>query len=212
MSEYSSIEKEILEIGKKGLFGNIQEFYKWYLFIYGKDIPYKIFSKNFHELIHKGVFIQYQNLHYDYIYNLEITFSNQEEFIAPTFIDYFPIQYVRSRLISFLNYHKIDTEILQDIIIGTVEAIENAVKYSSESIMHIYYKIDNNVFYIEIQNKYQTPVIEKDMREGKYNSSRTLMRGMLVMSKLFDEMDINLIENTKQAVFRGKKIIKHEKI
>jgi anti-sigma regulatory factor (Ser/Thr protein kinase) len=105
---------------------------------------------------------------------------------------------------------------IYDIVIASIEATENAVKYSSEDKIYVKYFIENYTFYIEIQNRYKIPEIQKDIENGKYNSSITLMRGMLVMSKLFDEMDINLIEDKKLAIFQAKKLIsvknKNEKV
>jgi hypothetical protein len=50
--------------------------------------------------------------------------------------------------------------------------------------------------------------LEKDIEAGKYTSTTTLMRGMMVMVKLFDEMDIEILEEEKLAVFQAHKRIK----
>jgi len=213
----NNLETQIIQMGKEGLFGNIKEFYFWNIFLFNSyDLSYKEFTKEFHQLIKNNVFINNQNLKNEYKYNLEMKFSRFVEYFAPSNLNYSPIQYVRSRLLSFLNYHKVDEEIIYDIVIASIEATENAVKYSSEDKIYVKYFIENYTFYIEIQNKYKIPEIQKDIENGKYNSSITLMRGMLVMSKLFDEMDINLIEDKKLAIFQAKKLIsvknKNEKV
>jgi anti-sigma regulatory factor (Ser/Thr protein kinase) len=213
----NNLETQIIQMGKEGLFGNIKEFYFWNIFLFNSyDLSYKEFTKEFHQLIKNNVFVNNQNFKNEYKYNLEMKFSRFVEYFAPTNLNYSPIQYVRSRLLSFLNYHKVDEEIIYDIVIASIEATENAVKYSSEDKMYVKYFIENYTFYIEIQNKYKIPEIQKDIQNGKYNSSITLMRGMLVMSKLFDEMDINLIEDKKLAIFQAKKLIsvknKNEKV
>jgi anti-sigma regulatory factor (Ser/Thr protein kinase) len=213
----NNLETQIIQMGKEGLFGNIKEFYFWNIFLFNSyDLSYKEFTKEFHQLIKNNVFVNNQNLKNEYKYNLEMKFSRFVEYFAPTNLNYSPIQYVRSRLLSFLNYHKVDEEIIYDIVIASIEATENAVKYSSEDKIYVKYFIENYTFYIEIQNKYKIPEIQKDIENGKYNSSITLMRGMLVMSKLFDEMDINLIEDKKLAIFQAKKLIsvknKNEKV
>jgi anti-sigma regulatory factor (Ser/Thr protein kinase) len=213
----NKLETQIIQMGKEGLFGNIKEFYFWNIFLFNSyDLSYKEFTKEFHQLIKNNVFINNQNLKNEYKYNLEMKFSRFVEYFAPSNLNYSPIQYVRSRLLSFLNYHKVDEEIIYDIVIASIEATENAVKYSSEDKIYVKYFIENYTFYIEIQNKYKIPEIQKDIENGKYNSSITLMRGMLVMSKLFDEMDINLIEDKKLAIFQAKKLIsvknKNEKV
>jgi len=213
----NKLETQIIQMGKEGLFGNIKEFYFWNIFLFNSyDLSYKEFTKIFHQLIKNNVFVNNQNLKNEYKYNLEMKFSRFVEYFAPSNLNYSPIQYVRSRLLSFLNYHKVDEEIIYDIVIASIEATENAVKYSSEDKIYVKYFIENYTFYIEIQNKYKIPEIQKDIENGKYNSSITLMRGMLVMSKLFDEMDINLIEDKKLAIFQAKKLIsvknKNEKV
>jgi anti-sigma regulatory factor (Ser/Thr protein kinase) len=213
----NNLETQIIQMGKEGLFGNIKEFYFWNIFLFNSyDLSYKEFTKEFHQLIKNNVFINNQNLKNEYKYNLEMKFSRFVEYFAPSNLNYSPIQYVRSRLLSFLNYHKVDEEMIYDIVIASIEATENAVKYSSEDKIYVKYFIENYTFYIEIQNKYKIPEIQKDIQNGKYNSSITLMRGMLVMSKLFDEMDINLIEDKKLAIFQAKKLIsvknKNEKV
>ncbi|MEM3151033.1 MAG: hypothetical protein QXK15_00485, partial [Candidatus Bathyarchaeia archaeon] len=68
-----------------------------------------------------------------------ISFSNFVEFISPANLLYSPIQFVRSRLISFLNFYEVQEETLYDIVIGVVEAVENAVKYSSDDKIYIKY-------------------------------------------------------------------------
>ncbi len=203
------IENQIKEMAASGLFGTIKEFYFWYIFLYkDNQVNYRVFSKVFHHLIDKGVLCNKLHLKNEYQYNENFSFSNYIEFLAPTNLQNSPIQFVRSRLISYLNYFQVVESLIYDIIIGVVEAVENAVKYSIDDTIYVRYFIENNVFYVEIQNKYKEPEIFTDINKGKYDSSLTLMRGMMVMSKLFDEMDIDLIQNKQVAVFRAKKILK----
>lgn len=180
-----NIENHIKEMAASGLFGTIKEFYFWYIFLYkDNQINYKIFSKIFHSLIAKGILINNINLKNEYKYNENFQFTNYVEFLAPTNLRNSPIQFVRSRLISYLNFFQVLEGLIYDIIIGVVEAVENAVKYCSADTIYVRYFIENNIFYIEIQNKYKEPEIQKDIDKGKYDSSLTLMRGMMVMSKL----------------------------
>lgn len=209
MNSYS-LKNEIILLGQKGLFGCIKEFYSWYKFIYNIDnLNSKEFYKTFYSLVQEKIFIKNPEFKNEYIYNLPLKFSNYVEFVGPSMLKNSPIQFVRSQLLSFLRFHEVDEELIYDIIIGVVEATENAVKYSFDDKIFVKYFIEHNKFYIEIQNKYKIPEIREDIAKGKYNSSITLMRGMLVMSKLFDEMNINLIEEHKTAIFQAtKKLIK----
>ncbi len=212
----STLKNEIILLGQKGLFGCIKEFYFWYKFIYNKqDLNSKEFYKTFYSLIREKIFIKNPEFKNEYLYNLPLKFSNYVEFIGPSSLKNSPIQFVRSQLLSFLKFHEVEEELIYDIIIGVVEATENAVKYSSDDKIFVKYFIEKNTFYIEIQNKYKIPEIRDDIAKGKYNSSITLMRGMLVMSKLFDEMNIDLIEERSIAIFQAtKKLVKilNEKI
>ncbi|MCS7204325.1 MAG: ATP-binding protein [Leptospiraceae bacterium] len=204
----NKIENRILYMGKLGLFGTLKEFYCWYQYLFNEAVPMRTFLKIFMKLIKSKVFINYDNLKHEYIYNSEILFGNSVEFTFPIDLKCSPIQFVRSRMISFLKSHKVQEELLYDIIIASTEAVENAVKYSSHDEIYIKYYIENKTFYVEIRNHYEIPEIQKDIKRGKYDSSLTLMRGMLVMSKLFDEIDFDRIEDKKIAIFRASKKLK----
>jgi len=203
-----NLENQIIQMGKYGLFGTIKEFYFWHNFLYNpENLKYKQFYKSFYSLVNQNIFRNYENYKNEYIYNQPLKFTRFIEYFAPSSLRYSPIQFVRSQLFSFLKYFNIEEDLIYDIIIGSIEAVENAVKYSSEDKIYVKYFIEETTFYIEIQNKYKIPEINKDIESGKYNSSITLMRGMLVMNKIFDQMDIDLIEEKEIAIFQARKKI-----
>jgi anti-sigma regulatory factor (Ser/Thr protein kinase) len=109
---------------------------------------------------------------------------------------------------AFLRSQGTADETLMDISIATTEAMENAVKYSDHSPIEVSYSVENGVFHIMIKNRLSEVRLEKDIEAGKYTSTTTLMRGMMVMVKLFDEMDIEILEEEKLAVFQAHKRIK----
>lgn len=113
-----------------------------------------------------------------------------------------PIQLVRSRLDAFLRKHRINEEIIIDLSIGTTEAMEDAVKYSDHEQIEVSYEITpERVFNIKIVNSLDEIAPEKDIASGKYSGTATLMRGMMIMVKLFDEMDIDIKDEENVAVF-----------
>ncbi len=115
-----------------------------------------------------------------------------------------PIQLVRSRLDAFLRKHGIGEPIIIDLSIGTTEAMENAVKYSDHEKIAVSYEITpDRVFNIKIVNSLGEIAPEKDIASGKYSGTATLMRGMMIMVKLFDQMDIDINEDSSVAVFTG---------
>ena len=119
-----------------------------------------------------------------------------------------PIQLVRSRLDAFLRKHQISEEVIIDLSIGTTEAMENAVKYSDHEQISVFYEITpERVFSIKIVNSLDEIAPEKDIASGKYSGTATLMRGMMIMVKLFDEMDIDIKDDDNVAVFTATRKI-----
>lgn len=93
-----------------------------------------------------------------------------------------------------------------DLCIGVLEAVENAVKYGDGTEVEVEYYIDpSQTLFIQIINNLKELNLEQDIERGKFSSTATLMRGMMVMQKLFDELDLEILENKKQAQFNAKK-------
>ena len=103
--------------------------------------------------------------------------------------DFSPIQYVRSRLEFFLNCNDVSEEDIVDINIATIEAIENAAKYGDGTSVYIKTKIADRKLEIEIINRIKEIDLEKEI-EKKYTATTTLMRGIMVMQKLFNHLDL----------------------
>ncbi|HNI91612.1 MAG TPA: ATP-binding protein, partial [Leptospiraceae bacterium] len=117
-----------------------------------------------------------------------------------------PIQYVRSRQEYFLEYNYVTEEDIMDISIATIEAIENAVKYGDGNIVHIDYMIDSNrVLKLNIINNIKEFDLTNEIERGKYSSNTTLMRGIMVMQKLFNHLELQIIDDKKQAHLYAEK-------
>ncbi|MCC6275019.1 MAG: ATP-binding protein [Leptospiraceae bacterium] len=120
--------------------------------------------------------------------------------------EYSPLQYVRSRLEYFLRKNQVQEEIILDISIATIEAMENAVKYGDGEVVEVKCAIDKaRIFKISILNNIKEFSLQGDIERGKFSSTATLMRGMMVMQKLFDKMDLDILEEKKQALFTAEK-------
>lgn len=132
---------------------------------------------------------------------------DQYQFIGE--IEFSPMQFVRSRLESFLKNNNVPEDKILDISIGTVEAVENAVKYGNGEMVEVKYSVSRNgSFEIEMINKIGKSSIADDIERGKFSETTTLMRGMMVMQKLFDEMDLDIREGESVVRFSAKKNVK----
>ncbi|EMO29661.1 ATP-binding protein [Leptospira noguchii] len=121
-------------------------------------------------------------------------------------ITFQPMQYVRSRFEFFLKNQGTPEDLVVDLCIGVLEAVENAVKYGDGTEVEVEYYIDSSqTLFIQIVNNLKELNLEQDIERGKFSSTATLMRGMMVMQKLFDELDLEILENKKQAQFNAKK-------
>lgn len=119
---------------------------------------------------------------------------------------YSPIQYVRSRQEHFLEYNYVSEDDIMDISIATIEAIENAVKYGDGNVVHIDYLIDSSrTLKLNIINNIKEFDLTNEIERGKYSSNTTLMRGIMVMQKLFNHLELQIIDDKKQAHLYAEK-------
>jgi anti-sigma regulatory factor (Ser/Thr protein kinase) len=122
---------------------------------------------------------------------------------------YSPIQYVRSRLEFFLKQNGADEEDVMDISIATIEAIENTVKYGDGNEVYVDNIIDESKkFKISIVNTVKEFQLENEIERGKYSSGATLMRGIMVMQKLFNDLNLEILDDTRQAKLTAEKNLK----
>ncbi len=129
--------------------------------------------------------------------------GNQDRFTILGALHFNPMQYVRTRLDYFLFRNGIDPELRMDLCIATVEAVENAAKYGDGGNVEIEYQIDKNkVLILDMVNTVKDFNLEDDIQRGKFSSTATLMRGMMVMQKLFDTVDLEISDNRKLAILK----------
>ena len=116
------------------------------------------------------------------------------------------VSMVREKLENFLHIHEVDEMQIDFLLMGVTEAIENAIKYGSDNTpIQICYSLENKRFCVEMINEARPVSPERDIEAGKYSPGGTLMRGMLVMEKVFDTVGIDLEEKTGTVVFSAIK-------
>lgn len=122
--------------------------------------------------------------------------------------EYSPIQYVRSRLEFFLRCNQVSEMDIMDISIATIEGIENAVKYGDGQNVFLSCSITTDrTLKISILNTIKQFDLESEIKRGKYSSTTTLMRGIMVMQKLFNYIDLQIIEDKQQALLYAEKVL-----
>ncbi len=132
--------------------------------------------------------------------------GNSEKYTILGALAFNPMQYVRARLDYFLKVNQIVEDTRMDLCIATVEAVENAAKYGDGLNVDIVYQIDKSkLFTIEMTNTVKDFDLEEDIQRGKFSSTATLMRGMMVMQKLFDAVDLDILDNRKQAYLKASR-------
>jgi anti-sigma regulatory factor (Ser/Thr protein kinase) len=202
----STLEQTILDLAGRGCQGTVKDFTSWAAFLTGAADPVEV-ERALDACVASGKLRQHQDIPLEFHSTSDLTFPIRVEYSVSGEVTAGPIQMVRSCMEAFLRFHGASEENVMDISIATTEAMENAVKYSDHSPIRVSYWIENRVFHITITNRLSDVRLEQDIADGKYTSTTTLMRGMMVMVKLFDEMDIQIREDEKIAVFAAHKAL-----
>ncbi len=201
------IQEALQKLGDSGLYGTAADFSRWLHYSEALDVDEEKVRKALHSLLDAGRFERHAEYPEDYVSTQVAPMPDSCSFSCPRQLFYSPIQFFRSRLLAFLRQKGVPSEQEIDIVIGSVEAIENAVKYSSSGDIIVRFDYHPGEFRLEVVNDVKPAQPASDIELGKYDSSRTLMRGMMVMSRLFDDMDIDIDESVSRATFRARKKI-----
>ncbi len=200
MPQQSLIEC-LLDLGRAGCQGNASDFSCWARFS-GAAGAENSAESILNTLVDQGKF---RHADGEYLFSGPLSFPAKVEYRVSGLLQEAPIQMVRSCLDSFLRFHRASEDEVIDVSIATTEAMENAVKYSDHQPINVGYWIDGHTFHIKIVNTLREVKPEADIEAGKYSSSYTLMRGMMVMVKLFDDVNIDISEEKNEAVFSAHK-------
>lgn len=208
MAVMSEIVNSVVQLGKSGCKGTTKDFHSW-LQKYDANIDQNSVQEILDGLKSDGIFISNPESPRDYLLAQNIEFPDEIHYIVSSEIKLSPIQMVRSRMESFLNSRGVENETVVDIMVGITEAMENAVKYSDQnSPINVFYSLLNGKFSVKITNVVVSTSPEDDIEMGKYRDGNiTLMRGMMVMTKLFDEMDLDISDDGREAVFSAVKVV-----
>jgi anti-sigma regulatory factor (Ser/Thr protein kinase) len=210
----TELEKEIKALFSNGLSGNAADFFSWVqmeIFRKFKDVPNSTLDNvqsYLEHLVAGGDVITNPLDSREYLLAPESTLTRKvvsnERFVILGALKYNPMQYVRARLDFFLAKNQVIEDLRMDLCIATVEAVENAAKYGDGLNVEVTFNIDKaKVFTIEMTNTVKDFDLEDDILRGKFSSTATLMRGMMVMQKLFDTVDLDIIDNRRQAYLKA---------
>ena len=198
------IVQALLELAASGCQGNLHDFRVWLKSEYQIESTDEELSSLLKRLVEEKQFTKHPTIPSEYVHANPPPFADRISYEVPSSLDYSPIQWVRSRLESFLKHHRVSNNEVIDLSIAITEAMENAVKYSTDKKIKISYEIADTAFSISIENEIKDISPEVDIESGKYTGSLTLMRGMMVMVKLLDKVDIDIDERENKAIFRAE--------
>ncbi|MCB1308078.1 MAG: ATP-binding protein [Leptospiraceae bacterium] len=198
----------LLELASAGCQGNLHDFQAWIKYAYSIETDVDALSEVAAELIRSGRLKQHPEIPSELIIAGEISFPERVSYQVSGDLKDSPIQMVRSRMETFLRYFGAGEADIMDLSIATTEAMENAVKYSDHKTIEVTYSLVGGQFDIKIVNRIGEIRLEQDIESGKYSGSTTLMRGMMVMVKLFDEVDIDIIDEKGLAIFTASRKLK----
>lgn len=119
-----------------------------------------------------------------------------------------PLQYIRSRVQNFCLKHNIDEADRDELVISVTEAAENAIKYSNAFPILVKHSVIANEYSIQVFNSVSELNLNDEISRGKFSEDVSLMRGVLVMSKLLDFLDISRDSEKRIVEFIGKKTLK----
>jgi len=206
--ETASIEFFITELASSGCYGNQEDFLSWLKAGGHKHINEDEFKAVFNRMVSSGVLEAADPLTATYqLPGKSHKFDKTVRFTVSSLHIHTPIQFARSRLDSFLQFHKVDPDEITIILIGATEGFENAVKYNSGKSFDVQFHITQNEFTMNVYNEMEYISVEDNIKAGKFDSNKTLMRGMLVMNKVFDFMDLNFSSDHKFATLVLRKNI-----
>ncbi|MBX7058729.1 MAG: ATP-binding protein [Leptospirales bacterium] len=205
IGEDAALVGGLLELGRAGCQGNSQDFECWLRYLLRQPAPGADVSRTLDRLVAEGHFLSHPEYPGEYLIAGQPEFDIAIEYQVSGNLQDSPIQMVRSRLERFLRFHRIAEEDVIDLTIATTEAIENAVKYSDHTAINVFYELRGGEFFIRIVNWMDEVIPEKDIESGKYSPATTLMRGMMVMVKLFDNVDLDISDERRQVIFSASR-------
>ena len=201
-----ALKSHLLDLAGSGCVGTAQDFLCW---VRGKEAGLTVdhIRMALEKLTTEDVFQKRIDSSGDYFLGKHVMFPESIVFNVASKMEGSPIQLVRSRVDSFLKANQVVPEHITDILIGLTEAMENAIKYSDDRDILVEYTLEASTFHVKITNGIKQGTPEDDIRNGKYTGGMTLMRGMLVMGNVFDNINLEISGETT-AIFSGEKKVR----
>lgn len=133
--------------------------------------------------------------------------ATSESFFVSNTLQFSPLQYIRSRVQNFCEVKGISNAQRDEIVISVTEAAENAIKYSNIHPVYVEHGIEGDEYFIRAMNSVDDVNLKQEISRGKFSEDVSLMRGVLVMSKLLDYLDIVRDADRRLVEFVGRKKI-----
>lgn len=133
--------------------------------------------------------------------------DSSESFFVGNDMNFSPLQFIRSRVQNFCDDKGVIGPHRDEVVISVTEAAENAIKYSNVLHVYIHHGIENEEYFIRAVNSVNDLNLKDEISRGKFSEDVSLMRGVLVMSKLLDFLDIVRDVEKKRVEFVGRKKI-----
>jgi len=131
--------------------------------------------------------------------------ANEERFFVANELNLSPLQYIRSRVQNFCESKGMIDSHRDEVVISVTEAAENAIKYSNVLPVFIHHGLDKDEYFIRAINSVTDLNLKDEISRGKFSEDVSLMRGVLVMSKLLDFIDIVRDVECRRVEFVGRK-------
>jgi len=220
MSEKATLacDKVLINLFQFGVTGYAKDFLSWVKMICVQEdkqiinLDLDLIITTLEKLIGEGLINKTKKDPIEYYPIEKILYQDKswkhDEYVVLGAFEFSAIQLVRSRLEHFLRVNQVDDEDIMDISIATIEGIENAAKYGDGNKISISTKIIDKKLELLITNIVKEFDLANDIERGKYSVSTTLMRGIMVMQKLFNHLDLEIINETKQARLYAEKSLK----
>ncbi len=116
-----------------------------------------------------------------------------------------PLHFIRSRSQNFYEYRGLDREVSEELVIAMTEAAENAIKYSDRLPIIVHHGFTDSEYEMKVYNSCYDTDLNDEIERGKFSEQVSLMRGVLVMSKLLDDLSLNRDQNRSRVEFIGRK-------
>ena len=113
-----------------------------------------------------------------------------------------PIYFFRSKIKNWFRLKGIGEDDILDVSIAVTEAVENAIKYSDQNPIIIEHSFSDRTYKFNIHNSVTHTTV--DLEDEDFSKGASLMRGILIMSKIFHSFDIDRNEEKQIVSLKGE--------